>query len=83
MQEYVGEQRVLSSVNYVKFACDLFDLINDFDVGYCFKYVTLSTDGAVSEQASQCVSASQAGTRSVFTITLQYFCKCMVVAWPI
>jgi hypothetical protein len=61
VQEYVGEQRVLSSVNYVKFACEQFDSSNDVDVGYCFKYVTVSTDGAVIEQASQCISASHSG----------------------
>jgi hypothetical protein len=53
--EYIGEQRVGStSQSHVEFDCELFD---PSDPGYCFKYISLASNGAVREEASTCVTA--------------------------
>jgi hypothetical protein len=49
---YVAEQRVRPAVGAVTFDCQLFD---DTVIGYCFKYVSIATSGAVTEQANLCL----------------------------
>lgn len=49
---YVTERRVRPAAGAVTFECELFQ---DSVIGYCFKYVTIATNGAVTDQASLCL----------------------------
>jgi len=66
--KYVAERRIKSTDNAVSFSCSLF---RDTVLGYCFKYISVASNGVSQEQGLVCLpTVSRAGLK-LFQIILQ------------
>ena len=78
---YVAERRATGTRGVVTFPCRLFDAdylyyydVSDDDVivvGYCFRLVSIATDGGITERVERCLPLSQS-QQGILHLILQY-----------